>query len=83
MAKPNGPQQAVTPSQIAQRAYELYVREGRPTNRALDHWLAAEREMLGQATNAIALRIPSQVPVRVQASPSRLTRKLQVTSLMS
>lgn len=83
MAKSNGPQQAVTPSQIAQRAYELYVQEGRPTNRALDHWLAAERELLGKAANAIALRIPAQVPVRVQASPSKLTRKLQPTSLLS
>lgn len=28
---------------IRERAYELWEKEGRPTGRALDHWLEAER----------------------------------------
>jgi hypothetical protein len=31
---------------IAIRAYELWEQYGRPENRALDHWLEAERELV-------------------------------------
>lgn len=31
---------------IAERAYELFVEEGRPHGRDLEHWLIAEQELL-------------------------------------
>ena len=31
--------------QIAQRAYEIYERDGRRDGRDMDHWLQAEREL--------------------------------------
>ena len=34
---------------IRQRAYELWEGEGRPEDRADEHWLQAEREVSGQA----------------------------------
>lgn len=33
---------------IALRAYALYVGEGRPAGRELDHWQQAERELLAE-----------------------------------
>jgi hypothetical protein len=37
------------PTRIAERAYALYVERGCREGRALDDWLEAEREILGQA----------------------------------
>lgn len=31
---------------VAARAYELWTQSGRPTGRALDHWIQAESELL-------------------------------------
>ena len=31
-------------AEIAQRAYQIWENEGRPNDRALDHWLEAEAE---------------------------------------
>lgn len=33
--------------EIERRAYELWEHEGRPEGRDLEHWLAAERQLLG------------------------------------
>lgn len=40
------------PSDIEKRAYQIWEREGRPHGRDHDHWLNAEREILGAATAA-------------------------------
>lgn len=37
-------------SEIAQRAYQIWEREGRPHGRDWDHWHMAEREILGAGT---------------------------------
>lgn len=37
----------VSPHRIAERAYELYEQRGREDGHALDDWLQAERELLG------------------------------------
>lgn len=34
---------------IRRRAYEMWVAEGRPQGRELDHWTEAEQEILGRA----------------------------------
>jgi hypothetical protein len=46
-ANPAGSHSAQTFSsdEIAQRAYEIYEREGRADGRDMDHWLQAEREL--------------------------------------
>ena len=33
--------------EIAVKAYEIWEREGRPANKAQEHWLRAERELCG------------------------------------
>lgn len=33
--------------EIAARAYEIWEREGRPANKAKEHWLRAQRELCG------------------------------------
>lgn len=38
---------ALTPDEIARRAYELYERGGFQQGQDLDHWLIAERELQG------------------------------------
>ena len=38
---------APTVEQIAQRAYEIYERQGRQEGHDLENWLAAEAELLG------------------------------------
>ncbi len=37
-----------TSQQILNRAYTIWDRAGHPENRQLDHWLAAEAEVLGE-----------------------------------
>jgi hypothetical protein len=34
-----------TAADVALRAYEIYVREGRPDGRHLEHWVMAENEL--------------------------------------
>ena len=34
---------------IRLRAYEIWIREGQPEGRELEHWMAARREILGSA----------------------------------
>ncbi|HEY0710341.1 MAG TPA: DUF2934 domain-containing protein [Polyangia bacterium] len=34
---------------VAQRAYHIYLEEGRPEGRHLEHWLKAESEIAGSA----------------------------------
>ncbi len=52
---------APTSEELAKRAYELYVARGGENGRALDDWLAAEKEWSekhssGQKTQAMAAR---------------------------
>lgn len=36
---------------IRLRAYEIWIREGQPEGRELEHWLQARREVLGAAAD--------------------------------
>jgi hypothetical protein len=36
---------------VRSKAYEIWEHEGKPDSRALDHWLEAERQVLGQTGN--------------------------------
>lgn len=38
----------ITYEQIAQRAYEIWNKEGRPDGKAHEHWLRAEQELRNQ-----------------------------------
>ena len=44
--KPTKARQA-TDEQISQRAYEIWNERGRPSGQEVEHWLEAERELLG------------------------------------
>jgi hypothetical protein len=39
---------SVTADDVARRAYELYLQEGRPEGRQMEHWLRAEAELLSR-----------------------------------
>ena len=45
----NGAPAAVPPEHVVIRAYELFVAHGREHGHDLEHWLAAEREILGRS----------------------------------
>lgn len=38
-------QPTFSPEEIAERAYQIYERDGRSDGRDMDHWLQAEREL--------------------------------------
>lgn len=44
---PNATRALPLREEVEHRAYELWEREGRPEGRDLEHWLAAERQLLG------------------------------------
>jgi hypothetical protein len=47
---------------IAAKAYEIWEREGRPANKADEHWLRAERELCGETS------VPASEPGESQLS---------------
>lgn len=44
-AAPAKPKQKPTREQIGARAHQIWIEEGRPEGRSLDHWFRAEREL--------------------------------------
>jgi hypothetical protein len=60
---------AVTNDQIAQRAFEIWEREGRPQGRDQDHWYQAEAELRKDTVRAAeAPIVPSPAPKVLQPS---------------
>ena len=49
-------------NEIADRAYDIWEREGRPHGKALDHWLRAETELQGARQEAAPLAQTSHQP---------------------
>jgi len=45
----NAPQQRFTEMDVARRAFEIFLAEGRPIGRDAEHWLQAERELVAEA----------------------------------
>jgi HSP20 family protein len=69
---------------IAQRAFELFERDGKVEGRHLDHWLEAERELLHAVhvrveETATEILVQAEVPgftasdIEVNVEPTRLT----------
>jgi hypothetical protein len=52
---------------IRNRAYELWNMSGREDGQELQHWLAAEQEMLAESKQMIAAPQPSVEPQRAMA----------------
>lgn len=44
---PNATRALPLREEVEHRAYELWEREGRPEGRDIEHWLTAERQLLG------------------------------------
>jgi hypothetical protein len=40
------PEKTLIHDEITRRAYEIWVAEGRPTGRALAHWIMAKKQLL-------------------------------------
>jgi hypothetical protein len=57
---------------IAKLAWQIWEREGRQTGRDLEHWLQAEREVLGRKNQASPTR---SSPATAVAAPSRGAKK--------
>ena len=60
--------------QVRQRAYELWVTEGKVQGRDRDHWLAAESELARQQQQAAADVQAAKLPV---LSPAKTPAKVQ------
>jgi hypothetical protein len=41
-------------AEIARRAYHIWESKGRPVDRAVDHWLQAEAEVMAEAASSAA-----------------------------
>ena len=52
----NAPPNAAPPTyaEIARRAYEIYVAEGRPVGQAAEHWLMAESALRAERRSTVA-----------------------------
>jgi len=69
---------AVTASLISERAYSIWEQEGRPTDKALEHWLQAEAELKStmgapqssgsQPAKVAAAKAPQKRPTRKSRS---------------
>ncbi len=70
---------------IAKRAYTIWEIEGRPSGRALDHWLRAEAEVQAEVTKSMPAaptkaerpEITVAPPVKTQRAAARRTRRTQ------
>jgi hypothetical protein len=60
--------QRPTHDEIAARAYEIYLREGRPAGREQEHWTAAEAELVKEKAAAQAKRGSGKVETVVKPS---------------
>jgi hypothetical protein len=56
----------VTFEQVRQRAYELWLQDGMSPGRDLDHWFAAERELMDESagTTAALARAERKAPAK-------------------
>jgi hypothetical protein len=55
---------------IENRAYQIWLAEGRPDKRDFDHWLLAEREILAQKTTPQSQK-KQAAPKRKTSAPKR------------
>jgi hypothetical protein len=60
-------------NRIRERAYEIWTAHGCVHGQADQHWLAAEREILGAATAALASK-PASKKQKERPSPARSKR---------
>lgn len=76
MAYPHRP----TGDQIAQRAYEIYERDGRPWGKDREHWHRAEMELLAEfQTRQQVQKEAGLVTTTAAAGPARLSRRTPST----
>jgi hypothetical protein len=69
---------AIGRDQIAARAYEIYLREGRTDGRHLDHWYQAEEELRGERQGARpGAAAPQSGAQANQPTMSRSARQMQ------
>lgn len=68
------PQRTETEQQVRERAYAIWEREGRPMDRAFEHWIAAEREF---EVPAPTLRVKASTkPAKSRGIMAPISRKL-------
>lgn len=64
---------------IRERSYEIWLREGRPEGKAMEHWLRARSELEAEFQAAMSgSRFPAQQVVPrpvISAPPTRITSK--------
>ena len=65
---------------ITHLAHEMYLIEGKPEGREVDHWLAAERELAARASSSgtkkqAAPKPKAAVPVITARKPRDVVRK--------
>lgn len=65
--------------EIAERAYQIYEREGRTDGRAMDHWLQAESELREERQNRSTSAANTQSPQSRQDLPRSARRHHEST----
>ncbi len=72
--------QADTDARIRQRAYEIWLREGRPHGRDKDHWAMAKREIAAESDQpqpgGATKSAGTKQPARKKAAPAATTQAM-------
>lgn len=62
-------------ARIQRRAYQLWEAEGRPSGRAMEHWLSAEAEIKRQLPAPFTPKPPARLPPRDEAKSKAARRR--------
>jgi len=77
-----GERTEVTSEQIAQRAYDLWLEQGQPIGRDLEHWLEAERQLRaparGVGNGALASEVEKRLGEVIDRPPARSATALDL-----
>ena len=56
------PDESAWEKAVREAAYRIWEREGRPEGRAMEHWLAAQRETRGEEEKVLERRPDANIP---------------------
>ena len=79
-ASSNSREQIFSSDEIAERAYQIFEREGRMDGRDMEHWLQAERELRMERERNEQGRGQSREPMNAQNTPRSARQHQQAGS---
>lgn len=71
------PEPELSPQEIAERAYQIFEREGRPDGQDQEHWFRAERELQSERARSVQSAPSSTRQLRPEEAPRSARQHLQ------